>query len=95
MQRRSFLASILAAGVAPALVRNPMKIFVPKPEIWVPMTPEDIMGQILQRLHDQVAKAYMDSGYLAAALSLSGGSCATPERILTTDTTLREYLQEA
>ncbi|MNU19617.1 hypothetical protein D3C71_78480 [compost metagenome] len=33
MKRRSFLAGILAAGVAPAIVHNPMKIFVPKQEI--------------------------------------------------------------
>ena len=76
-----------------------MKIFVPKQElwakqeIWTPMTPEEIMGQILQRLHDQVAQAYMDSGYPAEALS--GGTCATPDRILATNTTLRQYLQEA
>lgn len=29
MNRRSFLQSILAAGVAPAFVRNPMKLWVP------------------------------------------------------------------
>ncbi len=33
MQRRGFLASILAAGVAPAIIRDPMKIWVPKQEI--------------------------------------------------------------
>jgi len=33
MKRRGFLAGILAAGVAPAIVHNPMKIFVPKQEI--------------------------------------------------------------
>lgn len=30
MNRRSFLQSILAAGVAPAFVRNPMKLWVPR-----------------------------------------------------------------
>lgn len=30
MQRRGFLAGILAAGMAPAIVHNPMKIWVPK-----------------------------------------------------------------
>lgn len=36
MNRRGFLAGILAAGVAPALVRSPMRI-------WVPATPEIAM----------------------------------------------------
>lgn len=30
MKRRGFLAGILAAGMAPAIIHNPMKIFVPK-----------------------------------------------------------------
>ena len=33
MKRRGFLAGILAAGVAPAIVHNPMKIWVPRQEI--------------------------------------------------------------
>lgn len=36
MKRRGFLAGILAAGVAPAIIHNPMKIFVPKQEIVLP-----------------------------------------------------------
>lgn len=36
MKRRGFLAGILAAGMAPAIIHNPMKIFVPKQEIIVP-----------------------------------------------------------
>ena len=38
MQRRGFLAGILAAGMAPAIVHNPMKIFVPRQgiQVWGP-----------------------------------------------------------
>jgi hypothetical protein len=34
MNRRGFLGAILAAGVAPAFVRSPMRLFVPKHALW-------------------------------------------------------------
>ena len=39
MTRRGFLgglAGVLAAGMAPAIIHNPMKIVVPKRRIWTP-----------------------------------------------------------
>lgn len=35
ISRRGFLAGIIAAGVAPAIIKNPMKLWVPKQEIEV------------------------------------------------------------
>jgi len=47
MKRRGFLAGILAAGIAPAIVHNPMKIFVPKQDIAVPRTGRGITSSII------------------------------------------------
>jgi hypothetical protein len=48
MKRRGFLAGILAAGVAPAIVHNPMKIFVPKQDIVLPRTGRGVIGLLSQ-----------------------------------------------
>ena len=46
MKRRGFLAGILAAGIAPAIVHNPMKIFVPKQDIAVSRMGRGLTGPI-------------------------------------------------
>lgn len=47
MKRRGFLAGILAAGVAPAIVHNPMKIFVPKQDIVLSRTRRGLTSSII------------------------------------------------
>lgn len=49
MNRRGFLsglAGVFAAGVAPAIVSNPMKIFVPKQDIVLPRTGRGLTSSI-------------------------------------------------
>lgn len=47
MKRRGFLAGILAAGIAPAIVHNPMKIFVPKQDVMVPRAGRGFTSSII------------------------------------------------
>jgi hypothetical protein len=103
MKRRGFLAGILAAGVAPAIVHNPMKIWVPKQDLllnqgwsWpAPMTPEMIQVQIVEKIRAMAYKLYEDSGYGEAASLLSGLVITSPTGIYATDENLRRYLEAA
>ena len=98
MQRRGFLAGILAAGMAPAIVHNPMKIWVPKQGIqtWGPKIKNSgisgaYMGEAIpsiengfaaQSVQDAVAAIRKEVQALALRLYREGGYRHTVETLI-------------
>lgn len=103
MQRRGFLkglAGILAAGAAPAIIHDAMKIVVPKREIILPAfysydyvsepgfaRAADISKLLTEKIRDMAYQLYKESGFVAAAESI--------DRLVIQDPTMVRYLRRA
>lgn len=84
MNRRHFLAGILAAGAAPAIVRadSLMRLVVRPQELVVPVTASDIINIALQRLEPQLERAWWDARiYGRGVIEVVGGSIVTARHI--------------